>query len=115
VNRDRTRFLEIVKSANVIAHQNYHSRLLVILWDTYAKGDAARQNINWIEAKLLENNIPTLKLSSTIKEADFNNWIITRDGHPNPKAHRAVAQILLSWLKKNSTIVPSPQWDQLGD
>jgi hypothetical protein len=107
VNRDRTRFLEILKSANLIAHQDYHSRLLVILWDIRPKGDVA--NINWVEAKLLENNIPTLKLSSAIKEADFKNWIIERDSHPNPKAYRAVAQTLLSWIKKNPNIVASPQ------
>ena len=103
-NRDRTRFLEIVKSVNLIAHQNYHSGLLVILWDIGPKRDAARQNINWIEAKLLENNIPTLKLSNEIKDDDFNKFIIGRDSHPNPKAYRAVAQMVLSWLKKNPTM-----------
>jgi hypothetical protein len=107
LKRDRMRFLEIVKAANVIAQQKYHSRLVVILWDdARARGDAAK-NISWIEAKLLENNIATLKLSSKIKDDNFKNFFIRRDGHPNQKAYRMVAEILLSWLKENPTILPS--------
>ena len=34
--RDRTKFLEIVKAANIIARQKYQSCLLVILWDVRA-------------------------------------------------------------------------------
>ena len=90
-----------MKAINLIAQQKYQSRLVVILWDVQATEDAAKQNLNWIEAKLLENNIPTLKLSREIHDADFKNWIIKRDGHPNPRAYREVAQILLSWLEKN--------------
>jgi hypothetical protein len=98
--RDRTRFLEIVKASNVIAQQKYQSRFVVILWDIFKPS----QDYNWIEAKLVENNIPTLRLSSEIKQADFKNWIIKRDGHPNPRAYREVAQMLLSWLKQNPTM-----------
>ena len=97
------RVIEIVKAANVIAHQRYGSPFVVILWDV----GFASQVFNWIEAKLLENKIPTLKLSNAIKEADFKNWLTRRDGHPNPREYREVAQVLLSWLKKNPTIVPS--------
>jgi hypothetical protein len=93
LRRDRTRFLEIVKAANVIAQQKYQSRFVVILWDI---NNGPIQDYNWIEAKLVENNIPTLRLSSEIKQADFKNWIIKRDGHPNPRAYREVAQMLLS-------------------
>jgi hypothetical protein len=103
LKRDRMRVIEIVKAANVIAHQRYGSPFVVILWDV----GFASQVFNWIEAKLLENKIPTLKLSNAIKEADFKNWLTRRDGHPNPREYREIAQVLLSWLKKNPTIVPS--------
>src|SRR5262249_36129578 len=104
---DRMRFTEIVKAANVIAHQKYDCPLVVILWDV-AKTGSARQNINWIEATLLENKILTLKLSNAITEPDFKNWIIRRDGHPDPRAYREVAKTLVSWLQQNpSLLAPS--------
>jgi hypothetical protein len=99
LRRDRTRFLEIVKAANVIAQQQYQSRLVVVLWDAYPMGDTGMKNINWIKTKLLESNIPTLYLSTATKESDLENWIIKRDGHPNPQAYRWVAQRLQLWLK----------------
>jgi hypothetical protein len=107
LTRDRTRFLEIVKAANIIAREKYQSRLVVILWDFRLKDSSAKQNIKWIEAKLLESSIPTLTLSSTIREAGFENEIIKKDGHPNPRAYREVAKTLLTWLKQNPTPEPS--------
>jgi hypothetical protein len=110
--RDRMKFLEIVKAANIIALQKYQSCLVVILWDVRAAYSAsgysasAEQNEDWIEAKLLENNIPTLRLSREISDPNFQSWIIKRDRHPSPRAYREVAEVLLSWLMKNPTIVP---------
>src|SRR5436305_1597582 len=40
---DRLRFVEILKAANVIAHQKYDSSLVVILWDVGETG-SAREN-----------------------------------------------------------------------
>jgi hypothetical protein len=118
LTRDRARFLEIIKTADVFARQNYQSRLVVMLWDVGTWDGLTKQNVTWIEAKLLENNIPTLRLSSaigeahTMKETDFRtwimkNWIIRKDGHPNPRAYREAAKILSSWLMHNPTIGPS--------
>jgi hypothetical protein len=107
LRRDRTRFLDIVKTANDIAQQKYQSRLFVILWDVGTTENSAAENINWIKAKLRENDIPTLSLSSEVNDPEFKNWIIRRDGHPNPQAYREVANVLLTWLKKNSAVAPS--------
>jgi hypothetical protein len=102
------KFLEIVKAANIIALQKYQSCLVVILWDVRAAYSAsgysasAEQNEDWIEAKLLENNIPTLRLSREISDPNFQSWIIKRDRHPSPRAYREVAEVLLSWLMKKS-------------
>ena len=103
---DRLRFVEILKAANVIAHQKYDSSLVVILWDVGETG-SARENFDWIEATLLENKIPMLRLSNAIKEPDFKNWIIRRDGHPSPRAYREVAKVLITWLKLSPTFVQS--------
>jgi hypothetical protein len=102
---DRTRFLEIVKAANLIAQRKYGCRLVVILWDVNYS-DYAKQNMDWIESNLLQNDIPTTRLSSAIKNTDFKNWIL-RDYHPTPRAYREVAQTLLSWLKENPTLAPT--------
>jgi hypothetical protein len=110
LTHDRTRFLEIVKTANTIAQQKYQSRLVVILWDvTVADSFATDANdAKWIEAKLLENSIPTLTVSRTVNERDFETWNIKRDGHPNPAAYREVAKALVSWLQQNpSLLAPS--------
>jgi hypothetical protein len=101
LKHDRTRFLAIVKDASAIAQQKYQSNLVVILWDSTRADDSTEQDVKWIEAKLLDNNIPTLTLSKTVKERHFDSWIIERDGHPDPRAYREVAKTLISWLQQN--------------
>jgi hypothetical protein len=103
--RDRTRYLDIVKAANLIAQQEYGCRLVVVLWGGGDKD--VMQNLNWIESNLLENDIPALRLSRAIKNPDFKNWKISRDGHPAPRAYREVAETLYSWLKQNPTLASS--------
>ena len=97
--RDRTRFLEIVKTANLIAQRKYGCHFVVILWDVNDIDDSAKQNMNWIESNLLKSDVSTLRLSRAIKNPDFKNWVL-RDNHPTPQAYREVAQTLLSWLKR---------------
>ena len=107
VAQDRDRFLAIVKRADEITAEKYNSRLIVLLWDILGaemssfeqKASWFEQDATWIEENLRENGILVLRLSKVVKEPEFVHWFIPRDGHPDRRAYRYVAQKLLEFIR----------------
>jgi hypothetical protein len=98
--RDKNRFLAVVLAAKAIVAERYRSPFVFILWERARASKEEKEDADWITSRLREQHIPILRVARAVKSPQFKDWIISRDGHPDARAYRYLAQELLKFLEQ---------------